>query len=359
MSVPDYRFQVEFLGFIQRILGEGSFVATYKFALLMALADLAVEQGDDTDAGLELHVHDIARKFLGYYDRQALPFVGAGSIGEIHQNTGPQAAIVNAVREAQAVYEFQGPAGVERLVQSPGLLSRVAQIVRIQPLWKLQTFANERVDFLYPNLDRGNLIVLRPGIAACFRRFHGIVHRLAQDAWIRSIRQLRQNQVLLGDKIDLHAFMFGQVRRDLAPYRELLSELQQGECFYCGHPHRRGEVDHFIPWSLYGTDLGHNFVLACGTCNRRKRDFLAGIDPLDRWLERNEEHAGVMAEYFHRRGLHADVKGTRMIARWAYQRVDDAKALVWAGDSQYHRLDTSWRARFDPAQPKAAPCPGP
>ena len=35
-----------------------------------------------------------------------------------------------------------------------------------------------------------------------------------------------------------------------------------------------------------------------------------------------------------------------MIARWAYQRADDAKALVWAGDRQYHRLEPHWRARF-------------
>ena len=349
MTTTDYRFQVEFLGFIQRIFSEGSFVATYKFALLMALADLAVEQGDDTDAELVLQVRDIARKFLGYYDRQALPFVGTEGLGEIHQNTGQQAAIVNAVREAHAVYEFQGPAGVERLVQVPGLLSRVAQIVKVQPLWKLQTFANDRVDFLYPNRDHGDEIVLRRGITACFRRFHGIVHRLAQDAWIRSIRQRPQNQALLGDKVDLHAFMFGQEREDLTPYRDLLIDLQHGKCFYCAQPHGRGEVDHFIPWSLYGTDLGHNFVLACCACNGRKKDFLAGTEFLDRWLERNDLRTDVMAAYFGRKALPADHTSSQMIARWAYQRADDAKALVWTGEKQYHPLDPHWRARFNRA----------
>ena len=44
---PDAAFQVRFLQQVQRILAEGSFVATYKFALLHALADLAVLKGDD------------------------------------------------------------------------------------------------------------------------------------------------------------------------------------------------------------------------------------------------------------------------------------------------------------------------
>ena len=42
--------QVKFLRNIQRLLAEGLFTASYKFALLHALADLAVEKGDDTGA---------------------------------------------------------------------------------------------------------------------------------------------------------------------------------------------------------------------------------------------------------------------------------------------------------------------
>ena len=46
-GVPSAEAQVRFLRDLQRILDEGSFVATYKFALIHALADLAVERGDD------------------------------------------------------------------------------------------------------------------------------------------------------------------------------------------------------------------------------------------------------------------------------------------------------------------------
>jgi hypothetical protein len=52
--VPTAEEQVRFLLNIQRLLGEGLFTATYKYALLMALADWSVELGDDSGEALEL-----------------------------------------------------------------------------------------------------------------------------------------------------------------------------------------------------------------------------------------------------------------------------------------------------------------
>ena len=48
MSPPDPTAQVEFLTKLQQLLAEGQFTASYKFALLLALADLSVELGDDS-----------------------------------------------------------------------------------------------------------------------------------------------------------------------------------------------------------------------------------------------------------------------------------------------------------------------
>jgi hypothetical protein len=47
---------VQFLRNIQRLLAEGLFVASYKFALVHALADLAVLKGEDTGASLDLDI---------------------------------------------------------------------------------------------------------------------------------------------------------------------------------------------------------------------------------------------------------------------------------------------------------------
>ncbi len=69
MSQPTPEFQIRFLTDMQRLLSEGLFVATYKYALLLALADICVEHGKDDDASLELPTRVIAEKFIRYYWR--------------------------------------------------------------------------------------------------------------------------------------------------------------------------------------------------------------------------------------------------------------------------------------------------
>jgi len=72
---PSAEEQIAFLAKIQRILTEGQFTATYKYALLLALADLAVEIGDDSGASLALPTILIAEKFVKYYWRHVIPYM--------------------------------------------------------------------------------------------------------------------------------------------------------------------------------------------------------------------------------------------------------------------------------------------
>ena len=90
MSKPSSEEQIEFLVKIQRLFSEGSFVATYKFALLQALADLSVEKGDYSSNSLLITTREIAEKFIQYYWRQTLPYVPPGSeqAAVLRQNTG-------------------------------------------------------------------------------------------------------------------------------------------------------------------------------------------------------------------------------------------------------------------------------
>jgi hypothetical protein len=71
MSVPGPEQQIDFLTKLQRLRGEGAFVATYKYALLMALSDISVERGTDDDAlwaargtGLVAGFFDVPRTIL-------------------------------------------------------------------------------------------------------------------------------------------------------------------------------------------------------------------------------------------------------------------------------------------------------
>jgi 5-methylcytosine-specific restriction endonuclease McrA len=333
--------QLAFLDYIQRLLDGGKFSATYKFALLMALADLSVEQGDDSGAPLTIHTQDIAAKFVRYYSRQALPFPNGG--GVLQQNRGVQAAVINHVAESAATYQVTAGGQHVTLLNDAGLVRSVAQTVRAQPLWKLQQIGEAVDDFLYPQVGRGTAIELRPGIAYCFRRFHGFVCRLAQDGWMRWIRESQQNQAVLGEASDLAAFMFGSERAPLGQYKPLLEDLQKRKCFYCG----RGvgpaaHVDHFIPWSWYSLDLGHNFVLACQPCNGAKRDLLAAVRHLENWAERNDRHGGDMAAFFAENRLPCDRDGSLMVARWAYRRTELSRGLTWIGGQEFEVLRADW-----------------
>ena len=70
MNVPSADAQLLFLTKIQRLFAEGDFTATYKFALLITLAELAVERSG-TPFQSELTTRDIAVKFIELYWKQS------------------------------------------------------------------------------------------------------------------------------------------------------------------------------------------------------------------------------------------------------------------------------------------------
>jgi len=106
--MPTPESQIAFLTNLQRLLSEGSFVSTYKYALLMALADIAVERGNDDDRPLDIPTMLTAEKFVDYYWRQSAPFVSAQetqNLGVLRQNTGKQAGIILVLIEARQPHE--------------------------------------------------------------------------------------------------------------------------------------------------------------------------------------------------------------------------------------------------------------
>jgi hypothetical protein len=75
---PSAEAQLAFLAKLQRLFAEGDFTATYKFALLISLADLAVEVGADDGSELPLSNRQIAERFVQLYWRHAIPYGMAG-----------------------------------------------------------------------------------------------------------------------------------------------------------------------------------------------------------------------------------------------------------------------------------------
>ena len=95
--------QLDLLNKLQRILGEGAFVATYKYALILALAELSVEKTPAADGWLAVSLSELSERFIMLYWRQTAPFA-AGAL--LHQSTGPQASAfatlvaINTIPEA-------------------------------------------------------------------------------------------------------------------------------------------------------------------------------------------------------------------------------------------------------------------
>lgn len=346
MATPDPERQVQFLFNVQRLISDGSFVATYKFALLLALADLAVERGDDTTESLPLDTRDLAEKFVDLYWRQVLPWVPASSgvTSRLAQATGTGAAVLNRV--AAAHEQFQG--SLPRLRRDKAtwdrLLRDVARTIEVMPLWKLQTVGPDKLHFLYPNIGKGDRIALHGEAVYCLRRFRDLIGDMAETAWVRFVRRLQRNHALLGEGPDLREFLFGSDRSALGAVRDLLRELDGNRCFYCAGT-IRGEpvVDHFVPWSRYPLDLGHNFVLADARCNGDKLDRLAAFEHLERWCARNVRPDWTAA--LEARILPHDARRTKQVAGWAYAQAEAGGTTVWQrGRDGLITLDPRWRA---------------
>jgi hypothetical protein len=104
-------------------------------------------------------------------------------------------------------------------------------------------------------------------------------------------------------------------------------------------------VDHFIPWSRYPVDLGHNFVLAHATCNAAKADHLAAVVHLDAWIARNRSAADYLRDSFQRERILHNSDASLQIAEWAYRTLGQP-AMTWKRCAEFEKLPMKWESLF-------------
>lgn len=338
--------ELELLLKLQRILDEGDFVATYKFALLNALADISVESDVARGRSLEVPLSTIAEKFIEYYWMQSRPYRAIdGRAVVLKQNTGGQAAIINAVVKLQQKAPTLGAA--RNTTDWSRLCRQVSEIIEKMPLWKLQNVGGEVNEFLYRRAEfSAGCIRLLPGAPQAFRTLYGLIVDAVRGAWIRQITRIAANRQLLGDA-DLSLFLFGNSRRNLVDCAHVLREHQASQCLYCQKSIRNsGAVDHFIPWARYPVDLGHNLVLAHRECNAAKRDFLAHPLHIERWRRSHIERADELTQRFNARLVAHDLDRSQAIAWWAYEHGELTGAHVWVLEKRVECLPPDWRRGF-------------
>ncbi len=337
---PSSDFQLEFLSKLQRLFSEGDFTATYKFALLIALADLAVEIGRDDDHELDLPYKSIGLKFVQLYWQQAAPYAGQGVLV---QNIGLQAAVINAIADYRGRHPASSFLKARSEPQFAKLLTAVTATVKAQPIQYLQNLGGVKNVFLFETRKQG--VTLLPGVAFCLRRFQPLIQRLSRSHWIDHIKGNRQNQHLVGRDSDLESFLFETSRQALTIVAKGLRKISD-RCHYCGQVVKEADVDHFIPHALYPRDLIHNFVLAHPACNRSKSDTLAAKRHLLNWVDFLRRNTDDLSQIGYEAGIMADHTSTEAVARWGYANAIHGGAQGWMKPSHYELIDGSYLAAW-------------
>ena len=288
------------------LLDTAHYSATYKFATLLALIDVAAQRTrPDRSVPDTLSAKEVSRRVIELYWPQTIPYRYAESelkvLSQARQNDIP-----SKLAAFRAAHRLGPGVGLEqaRAADPDGWAALEAELVAVvigMPLAKLQRFGKGRRSdedrFIYdfswreevgrsavfkPGFD--DSLRLRPGIGGWLVQLSPLIRPLVQAKW--ASRVAAHNANLIDAKL-LNDFLFGAGRIDLARVRSPLAEAQDRECFYCA---RRlpttCDVDHFLPWSRHPDNTLDNLVAAHAACNNAKSASLAGIGHLGRWIQR-------------------------------------------------------------------------
>lgn len=100
---PSAAFQLNFLRDIQWLLESSSYTSTYKFALLMALANLSIESGIGDNNPHTISYRQLAEQFMQLYWLQAIPFAAQNEDSILRQSaTKGQASVITLILNLQS-----------------------------------------------------------------------------------------------------------------------------------------------------------------------------------------------------------------------------------------------------------------
>ncbi len=334
-ATPSAEDQLDFLAKIQRLFNESDFSSTYKYALLISLADLAVELGKDDNSELELSNKQISERFIELYWQQSSPYKTSkiNESGILFQNNGTQATIIKAINDFREKNNCNSLQAAKQSRNYKRLITTIASTVSKQPINYLQNIGGGMLPFLYER--NTSSITLKIGVAYCLRRFQPLIQQLARSRWTDFIKKNTKNISILGEKDDLNSFLFETSRKTLAQVCKGLKGLYGSKCFYCNKSTSDLEVDHFIPFSLYPRDLMHNFVLACPTCNRSKSDSLAAKIHLDKWIQSSIKKSEAIVIIGEQIGICSNLETSISIAKWGYELASHTNTAFWIKPRSY------------------------
>ncbi len=355
---PDATSVLRFAEKLITLLDQGGFVATYKFAVLIALMDLCLEKSArDGSPPESVTTRQLARKIIEIYWSHTEPFdagVAERPPEVLRQNSGKQAQIVTLIQRFRGRRHVHGSSGSlhRHRTDHPAAFDRLEREVEWtlvkMPLPKLQRIGRETDDFLYrigwgDDVTRtsfldgtrfDNVIRFQPGASEALVALAGVLRPLVHRQWAAMVTRYNG----LADA-QLESFLFGCPRTSLAPITAPLLELQRGTCFYCLRQIRAdAQVDHFLPWARHPDDGIENLVVAHAACNQAKSDFLAAARHVQSWSRRVDESAEQLRRIASTAAWPREPERTVNVARAVYARLP-YDARLWSAGRQFEPMD--------------------
>lgn len=361
---PEQLGAIAFAEKVLELLDEGRYTATYKFAVLLALMDLALERTEASGSPpLTLTTRQIAEKTVEIYWPHTVPFAGQAVPAILRQNSTGQAEIVSAIQRfrSRLAADATAPRWQARLAAPEGFeaLVRFVEWKLIQmPLPRVQLMGQAHHEFIYTihwdlrvsrrDVERyqdgsdsefDNRVVLKPGVGEYLLQLNGLLRPLLHRRWAALVAQFNRLE-----ESQLEDFLFGADRAATVKIRERLWEMQARRCFYCDARLTTpvaAQVDHFIPWARYPDDGLDNLVAADRRCNVDKSSSLAAPDHVARWARRfvkeSDQH-GQLQEMAGATRWHRDARRTLGAARGIYMRLP-VDARLWLRQREFVRPD--------------------
>ena len=189
----------------------------------------------------------------------------------------------------------------------------------------------------YSFSKQGEWIKFNPQVYEYVCRRKTALEKLNYYEWAKYLEKINTAETTLNllTKLDESA-----KRSNLDIYRQILfDEFESKECFYCGKrlQDKGIQVDHFIPWAFIKDDKLWNMVLACPSCNNKKRDKLAPEPFLDKLIIRNKD---IRLHYYsnnlHKIRRRADIRGAEEMRN--YRREGLLSIYSYAQENGYNEL---------------------
>lgn len=353
---------IRFAERVLALLEDGQFTATYKYAVLLGLLDLCLEHTDaHGEAPSTVTTRQLAEKVVELYWPHTVPYARRMKSEVLRQNAGragAQAEIIRRIAQFRERLAEHGPGSsllrLRHLAHRAydRLLDAVEWKLIEMPLPRLQVVGNIEDRFIYeigwdtdvrrPDVrvyQRGtgeaqfdNRVLLRPGVGEYLLQLNRLLRPIIHRRWAQMVARLNDLE-----EARLERFLFGGSRLPMGGLRPGLRDLQDDRCLYCQRRLREaGQVDHFIPWSRYPEDGLANLVLAHGTCNQRKSDFLAAGEHVARWRQRLDAPGLLaLAEELRWEAHEAELLS---VARATYLRLP-TNAVLWLRGREFERAD--------------------